>query len=235
MDHNLLPPLGVKSSVQEKQRPVVAAASNRGPIAVICGAVVVLVACLITAVIIGHASPSASKPPVHQPTTGSQAAPGSPVSVAPTSPTSSSTSAPAVPPTTVAPVANVAVTTSSRPPTTTSAPSYPSGTYVDGPLDQPHYFITFNGAPGGMLGGVVDYAFQDGQTAVAFTFNGTMKGTVLTLYPTQVQTQPAGSPQIDGNVPTVISAVGDRSGFELGQCTQYLTAAQSAADCEFTP
>lgn len=233
MDHNLSGPTSVSSSVQGQKQGT---ASNRGPIAVIVGALVVLVVCLISAVIIGRVSPSAGKSVVQQPTAGSLVAPDSSVALMPPSPTPTSTSAPSTTPRTVAPVANVAVTTSSAPATAmTSAPSYPSGTYVDGPLDQPHYFITFDGAPGGMLGGVVDYAYQDGQTGVAFTFNGRMNGTVMTLYPSQVQTQPAGSPQIAGNVPTVISAVGDRGGFELGQCTQYLTAVQSAAECEFTP
>jgi hypothetical protein len=238
MDDNLSGPASVSPSVQGQKQRAAGAASNRGPIAVIAGALVVLVVCLITAVIIGRVSPSASKPAVQQPKAGSLVAPDSSAALTPTGPTPTSTSAPSATPSTVAPVANVAVRTSSEPPAappSTSAPSYPSGTYVDGPLDQPHYFITFNGAPGGMLGGVVDYAYQDGQTGVAFTFNGRMNGTVMTLYPSQVQTQPAGSPQIAGNVPTVISAVGDRSGFELGQCAQYLTAVQSAAECEFTP
>jgi hypothetical protein len=260
---------------------------RRGPIVVVGAAMIVLVACLIAALLIGRpagsASASAKKPVVasltlpnavgrtdsaaatqleaigvvvvfepdpnstapagtvtgEQPKAGSRVAPGSTVTltyVAPASPTPTApTTASAPPQAGTAPPAssNVAVQASSGPLTPT-APSYPAGIYVDGQLDEPHYFVVFNSEAQGMLGGAVDYEYQDGQTAVAFTFNGTMNGSVLTLYPTNVQTQPAGEFQITAAVPSVISATGDHGGFTLGQCGQYLPAAQSMADCDFT-
>ena len=57
----------------------------------------------------------------------------------------------------------------------------------------------------GSLTGSVNFLYQDGQTSVVFTFDGTVQGLIATLTPTQVPQDGAAS-QPMGTVPTAISA-----------------------------
>jgi hypothetical protein len=118
--------------------------------------------------------------------------------------------------------------------TSTTSP-LPSGTYVDGPQGTPHYLVSLTRGRDGQVSGSVDFLYQDGQTAVAFTVTGTVHNGVLTLHTADVQPPAPHSPPLARNVPSVISGTTNSgSSFDLGECTTYLSFAASMADCTFT-
>jgi hypothetical protein len=84
----------------------------------------------------------------------------------------------------------------------------------------------------------VDFAYQDGQTSVVFTFEGTVQGAEATLTPISVP-QNGGSAQQDPS--TIPSAMPLSMGgpfsrgyvITLGGCMNYLRFVQSASQCDF--
>jgi len=126
--------------------------------------------------------------------------------------------------------------------TSTSPSSTPLGIFTDGSEGQPYYFISLFGS-GGPVGsttprqveGSLDFLYQDGQSSVAFTFDGSWTGMNLTVEPTTFPH--AGSAAVNSSsVPQTIQAttVSDALGIiRLPDCTNYLRFATSTQQCEF--
>jgi hypothetical protein len=203
---------------------------SRGRINLVGAAAAVLVASLITALVVGR--------PSHPTVVAAHEPP--PPSAATSYPATSTT-----PPVTASPTTTVTIT----PPVTTTQPPRParqqvgvvdvapqttsplrSGIYVNDVQGTPHYFVSLTNGSGGAVSGEVDFLFQDGQTEVAFTFTGTIRNGMLTMYPANVQNDP----RIVSGVPSVLSAVLDPGAFGLGGCTGYLPFVESLAECSFT-
>lgn len=113
----------------------------------------------------------------------------------------------------------------------------PTGVYWDGSPSQggAQYFITFNAGNGGKVSGAVDFAYQDGQTEVAFTFVGTLTGSdrMATLTPVAVPKENPRYLQIARSVPPAISAVLSSNSISLGECVDFLPAVTTMAGCTF--
>jgi DNA-directed RNA polymerase specialized sigma24 family protein len=60
----------------------------------------------------------------------------------------------------------------------------PTGVYSDGSRGYPYYFITLESQGGYQFSGAVNFLYQNGQTSVVFTFDGTANGGNVTLHPT---------------------------------------------------
>jgi hypothetical protein len=97
--------------------------------------------------------------------------------------------------------------------------SLPSGIYIDGAQGTPHYFIALTTKDDGTFLGTVSFLAQDGQTSAAFTFTATTQSSVATL---------------TTSMGTIITATFGSKAIDLGECTQYLSFAQSNAQCSFT-
>ena len=191
---------------------------GRGRIALVGAGAAVLVAALVTALVVGRPGPpttTVAKVPVPVPVPSS-------ISVSHPVPVTPVTSA--VAPMTTRPRAPVVEAV------TASKPPIPAGIYVNGVQGTPHYFVSVTNGSGGTVSGDVDFLFQDGQTEVAFTFTGTLRNGLMTIYPANVQHDP----RITGKVPPVLSAAVDHDAFGLGECTGYLPGTESLAECEFT-
>ncbi len=136
------------------------------------------------------------------------------------------------PTTTNRPATSTAPSTATTPPPTVTNP-LASGTYVNGSPGTPHYFLVVSSSPGGDLTGSVDFLYQDGQTSVVFTFQGSGQNGAATLRPTTVP-QNGSASQNPSTVPAVISATYGQGSVDLGECTSYLHFVQSMAQCTFT-
>jgi HAAS domain-containing protein len=151
-----------------------------------------------------------------------------------TEPTMTSTTVVSPPPTTTPPTTTP---TSGTAPAT--APIVPNGIYdsdVGGTV--PHYFMSLTNGPAGNLSGSVNFAYQDGQTSVVFTFAGTVEGTEATLTPTTVPQGGGSASQDPSSIPSTISlglGVGVSRGYvlTLGECANYLHFVQSVGQCDF--
>lgn len=122
--------------------------------------------------------------------------------------------------------------TTTAPPATVSNP-LASGTYANGSPGTPHYFLSVSSSSSGDLTGSVNYLYQDGQTSVVFTFDGSDQNGTATVRPTSVPQNGAAS-QNPATVPAVISATYGQGSVDLGECVSYLHFAQSLAQCTFT-
>ncbi|MHB1582717.1 MAG: PASTA domain-containing protein [Acidimicrobiales bacterium] len=135
----------------------------------------------------------------------------------------------------------VTLTVSSGPPSSTATSTIPNigstpvpnGIYVDGSQGTPHYFISLTNTTGGGLSGSVDFLYQDGQTSVVFTFEGTTQNAVATLHPTNIPQNGGSASQNPATVPSAISATLGPASISLGECTSYLHFTQSLAQCGF--
>ncbi len=94
----------------------------------------------------------------------------------------------------------------------------PSGIYVDGATNAPHYYIDLQHHADDTLSGTIGFAQQDGQTSAVLTFTGTMVAGVATL---------------KASNSTVISATYGPSGLVLGGCKTYLKLVTTNAGCSF--
>ena len=113
-------------------------------------------------------------------------------------------------------------------------PAVPDGIYVNGPEGSPHYLISLKNTAGGGLLGSVAFLYQDGQTTVVFTFEGTGQAGVATLHPVSIPQNGGSASQNPATVPPVVSAtLGSRS-IDLGQCPSYLHLVDSTTACHFT-
>ncbi len=115
-----------------------------------------------------------------------------------------------------------------------------SGVYADGASGQPHYFVAVSSLGEHTLTGSMDFVYQDGQTSVVFTFQGSVQQlrpganvAVLTLVPSLVP-QDGSASQKRSSVPTAISAVYQGKGLSFGECGNYLHFVPSLAGCQFT-
>ncbi|HEY4455021.1 MAG TPA: hypothetical protein VGN81_11970 [Pseudonocardiaceae bacterium] len=201
---------------------------GRGRITLVGAAAAVLVASLVTALVMvrpGHPTVVAAQAPTPPSASASHPAPSTPPVTAPATTTPPPLTTPPVTTTQPAPpqAPALAVRTSAKPPIR-------SGIYVNGVQGTPHYFVSLASTSSGAVSGEVDFLFQDGQTGVAFTFTGTMRNGVMTIYPANVQNDP----RIVNNVPSVLSAEADQDAFGLGECTGYLPGTESLADCSFS-
>jgi hypothetical protein len=113
-----------------------------------------------------------------------------------------------------------------------------SGIYLDGPSDQPHFFVVVTRLRGGRVRGAVDFQFQNGQTSLVFTFGGFSQATsegsatgVLTLIPERNANDT--SDQLLEPPPSAVSATFGARGLELGECASYLHVS-SLSRCQFT-
>jgi hypothetical protein len=120
--------------------------------------------------------------------------------------------------------------------------STPLGIFTDGSEGRPYYFISLFGSGDSVGGstprpveGSLDFLYQDGQSSVVFTFDGTWSGTNLTMHPTSFPK--AGSAVIrTGSVPQTIQAttISDLLGvIRLPNCSSYLRLATTTQQCEF--
>ncbi|WP_298210935.1 hypothetical protein [Ferrimicrobium sp.] len=111
-----------------------------------------------------------------------------------------------------------------------------TGLYVDGPAGTPQYFLSWTARPNGTIGGAVNFAYQDGQTSVVFTFTGALEGShdVATLTPQAIPENTGSASQPPCTVPAAISALLSRGSISLGECTTYLHFAPNEAACTFT-
>jgi hypothetical protein len=132
------------------------------------------------------------------------------------------------------------VTLSVAPPPTTApstapvAPLIPNGIYTGGSPGTPHYFVSLTNGSSGGIAGSVNFLYQDGQTSVVFTFDGTVQAGVATLHPTAVPQGGGSASQAPATIPSSLSATLNRNSVSLGECTSYLHFAQSLAQCNFT-
>jgi len=121
-------------------------------------------------------------------------------------------------------------TTSTVPPVNTSrAPQ--NGTYSDG--TEVNYFVSLTSQASGTLDGSVQFAYQDGQTSVVFTFTGTWQDGIATLTPGSIP-QTGSASQDPATVPSTISMQYAQSSLDLGECTAYLHFVESESQCQFT-
>lgn len=104
---------------------------------------------------------------------------------------------------------------------------------MDGVSYIPHYFLTVSGSSDGTFTGSVDFLYQDGQTSVVFTFDGTGQNGAATLRPTSIP-QVGEASQNPATVPAVISATYENGSVTLGECNSYLSSVQSLSQCTFT-
>jgi hypothetical protein len=115
-----------------------------------------------------------------------------------------------------------------------------SGVYADGASGQPHYFVAITYLRTGQLQGTMDFVYQDGQTSVVFTFQGSSQQlrvgadvAVLTLVPSVVPQNGSASQQ-PSSVPTALSVVYQSKALDFGECSNYLHFVPSLAGCHFT-
>lgn len=130
--------------------------------------------------------------------------------------------------TTVGPPARTTLAASSAP------QPVPTGIYVDGSQGTPHYFISLVNGTAGQLTGSVDFLYQDGQTSVVFTFDGTANNGTATLHPTAVPQGAGSASQAPASVPSAILATLGQDSLSLGECTSYLRFTRSLAECTFS-
>jgi hypothetical protein len=131
--------------------------------------------------------------------------------------TTTTRTTPVAPPATVAPVVN----------------PLDSGTYANGGQGTPHYYVSVTGTSAGRLIGSVNFLYQDGQSSVVFTFDGTSENGSATLQPTGIP-QNGSASQNPASVPAAISATYGQGAVDLGECTSYLHFVQAMAQCSFT-
>jgi hypothetical protein len=112
-------------------------------------------------------------------------------------------------------------------------PALPDGIYVDGGEGTPHYFISLKNGTGGGISGSVAFLYQDGQTSVVFTFDGTVQSGVATLHPISIPQNGGSASQNPATVPSVLSATLGSKSIALGECTSYLHFTESLAQCQF--
>lgn len=114
-------------------------------------------------------------------------------------------------------------TTSQATTTTSSEPQLvlADGTYVNGPVSQPHTEISWTNESGSSVTGSVDFVFQDGRTSQEFQFSGTASAGRATLTTT-------------GGGPGNISATYSTSSLTMTGCTSYLLYTSSQTMCVFT-
>ena len=130
-------------------------------------------------------------------------------------------------------------TMATAPSSATSTTTYPgtppvaNGIYVAGSPGTPHYFISLTNGSGGITGSV-EFLYQDGQTSVVFTFDGTVQNGMATLNPTGVPQNGGSASQDPATVPSAISATLGQGSISLGECTSYLHFTKSLAQCDFT-
>ena len=125
---------------------------------------------------------------------------------------------PTVTATTTDTVTATATVTSSPSASALAGPTLASGIYVDGPPGTPHYFVTLTAAADGTIAGTLAFIAQDGQTTEARPFTGQVLDGIATL-------------NFKGGS-TGTASVGT-AGFELGECQQWMSFAQSRTDCDF--
>lgn len=128
---------------------------------------------------------------------------------------------------------SVAPAPTAAPSSAPGLPLVPNGIYSGGSPGTPHYFVSLTNGSGGGVTGSVNFLYQDGQTSVVFTFNGTVQADVATLHPTSVP-QVGSASQAPTTMPSYISAGLDRNSISLGECTGYLYFDQSLSQCTFT-
>jgi hypothetical protein len=114
----------------------------------------------------------------------------------------------------------------------------PSGVYDSGVAGTPHYFMVLTNGSAGGLTGSVDFAYQDGQTSVIFTFEGTVQGAEATLTPVSVPQNGGGAQQDASTIPSAMPLTlgGPFPGgyaVALGECASYLRFIQSMGQCNF--
>ena len=116
----------------------------------------------------------------------------------------------------------------------------PSGIYVDGRDDVPHYFVAISSTEDNNVRGSMNFFYQDGQTSVVFTFAGFYVPTrtggssgVLTLT-TTVAKDEGSTTQSAGSIPTTLSVLYGTTHIALGECTNYLHFASTLAACSFS-
>jgi hypothetical protein len=109
-----------------------------------------------------------------------------------------------------------------------------NGVYVNGTQSVPHYYLSLSSVAAGALTGTVGFVYQDGQSSVVFTFDGSSHNGVATLRPTSIPQGAGSASQDPSTVPSAISATYDQGAVNLGECTSYLHFAQSLAQCSFT-
>jgi PASTA domain len=128
------------------------------------------------------------------------------------------------------------------PPVATTDPSsllpaslFPTGVFVNGTVGTPQYFITLVAKGGYQFSGSVNFLYQDGQTSVVFTFDGTGFGGAATIRPTA--DPGAGSDlQTSGTLPASITAsyAKDAIGWiDLHSCNAFLHFINAATQCNF--
>jgi hypothetical protein len=129
-------------------------------------------------------------------------------------------------------------TTVIRPPSsasTTAVPvqnPLPSGIYANGAPGTPHYYLSLTGASNGSVTGSVSFLYQDGQSSVVITFDGTSQNGTALLHPTSVP-QNGSASQNPATVPAAISANYGQESITLGECPSYLHFVQSMTQCTF--
>jgi hypothetical protein len=124
---------------------------------------------------------------------------------------------------------------SSVPPTAaTVVNSMPSGTYANGAPATPHYYLSVTSASNGSVTGSVNFLYQDGQSSVVITFDGTSQNGTALLHPTSVP-QNGSASQNPATVPAAISATYGHDSITLGECPSYLHFVRSLTQCTFAP
>lgn len=123
---------------------------------------------------------------------------------------------------------------SSSPSAVAGKPAPPrSGIYVDGGDGTPHYYMVVAVSRSGQVSGSVQFAYQDGQTSVVFTFSGRASDGVATLTPVSIP-QVGSASEAPSAVPSTISMTYGADDLQLGECVAYLHFAESVASCTFS-
>jgi hypothetical protein len=131
------------------------------------------------------------------------------------------------------------ITLSERQSTSSTTSRMPaSGAYLNGSSDRPHFDLVLSELGGGRLRGAVDFSYQDGQTSLVFTFQGTSQALrtgattgFLTLTPLRVPSDT--SSELLSPPPSAISATYGAGQVNLGECDTYLVVT-TLSNCRFS-